>query len=250
MQQPSIENQESRQYQILLRLSIGLALALLAMPICLRFDLLVATKIDYFAVPGDLRTILSCSEVFGHIYGVFFILTAIWFASPDNRRKITSIAYLLVASCCLVSLLKNSILRTRPRGGQASQFDTVWETFRGLNPAITEFDFSRLGQSNFQSYPSGHATTAMILGIGLAIVFPRARYLFLLFAGFACAQRVGYQAHYLSDVCAGAIIAMVLFAGFLITPFGKNRMLGTTSVFPVVDEWPQDSLVMNRSQAA
>ena len=243
MQQPSIEFPENRQYQILSRLSIGLLLAMIAMPVCLYFDLYVGINLDYYAVPGDLRTILSSAESFGHTYGVFLILLTVWFASPENRRKTMSLAYLLLINSLVITVAKNSILRIRPRGGQAAQFDSVWETFRGINPMVTQFDFSRTGFSNLQSYPSGHASMAIILGVGLAVIFPRARYLFLVFAAFACSQRVAYQAHYLSDVCAGVIIALLLFTGFLMTPFGKKQLLGTYCVFPVVDEWPTQTTV-------
>ena len=228
---------------------LAIVLASLLMPVCLYFDLLVASNVNYFVVPGDLRTVLSCSEAFAHSYGVVLILAAIWFASPAARKGVQSILILLAVNCAVVAVLKNVLMRKRPRLGQAGDFESVWETFRGINPVVTELDFSRLGLSNFQSYPSGHAATAIILGVGLATIFPRARYLFVLFALLACGQRIGFQAHYLSDVCAGIIVALVQFTVLISTRFGKRNLLGDIQTFPVVEQWPPKT-IQSQSRAA
>lgn len=233
-----IENPEIRQYQTTCWLLFGLALAAALLPICLYYDLVVATSVHYQVLPGDLRTILSCAESFGHTYGVGLILLTIWLASAENRRKIQGLAGMLVANCFVIFALKNSFMRIRPRGGQASQFESVWDTFVGVNPAVTQLDISKLGMSNLQSYPSGHTSTAFILGVGLALIFPKARYMFLLFSLLAAGQRIGYQAHYLSDVCVGAIVALMMVCLFIQTPMGKRSFFGEPEVFPVVAEWP------------
>ncbi|MDP9128554.1 MAG: phosphatase PAP2 family protein [Pseudomonadota bacterium] len=63
--------------------------------------------------------------------------------------------------------------------------------------------------ARWNSLPSGHATTAFTLAFALAGFFPRARY--PLFAGGAllALSRVIINAHYLSDVVAGAAIAFL-----------------------------------------
>lgn len=251
MQQPSIENRDPRQYQILIRLVIGLLAVCLLMPICLHYDLVVAREVNYLTLPGDLRTILSCAEVFGHLYGVAFILLAIWLSAPGHRRQLRSIVVLLLVNSAVITVLKNSVMRIRPRGGQAAQFETVWETFQGINPAVADWDFSQIGISNLQSYPSGHASTAFVLGLGLAITFPHARYLFLLFSCLACGQRIGFQAHYLSDVCAGVAIAILMYLVVMSTQRGSAALLGSPRTFPVVtDDQKVDHAETRRGRAA
>ena len=178
--------------------------------------------------------------MFGHLYGIAFILLTTWTVSVANRRKVQLIAGLLLCTSLMVTLVKSSLVRIRPRGGQAAEFDSVWETFGGLNPVLTNLDFSRLGISNLQSYPSGHTASAFVLAIGLAIVFPRGRYLFLLFAFLSGAQRIGFAAHYLSDVCGGAIVALVCCTIFVNTRFGKELLLEEPNHLPVLAEFDSE----------
>lgn len=250
MQQPFIGNPNLKQDQVTRWLLIGLGLSACLMPICFFFDLRVASTVNYKVVPSDLRTILSCAEAFGHSYGVALILLAIWTASVATRKKIQAIVGLLVANCFVVWILKNSIIRVRPRGEIASQFDSVWSTFHGINPVWTSLDFSQMGISNLQSYPSGHTSTAFILGIGLAITFPRARYLFLLFAVLSSAQRIGFSAHYLSDVCAGLMVAVVQFLVFIQLRVGRQALFPEVEPFPVVEEAGQPEADLPRRTAA
>jgi undecaprenyl-diphosphatase len=57
-----------------------------------------------------------------------------------------------------------------------------------------------------QSFPSAHAATAVGLAIGLSALHPRGRWLFAAFALLAVVQRIEAQAHFSSDVLAGAAV--------------------------------------------
>lgn len=67
----------------------------------------------------------------------------------------------------------------------------------------------------FNSLPSGHSTTAFALAIGLMLLFPRYKYLYLIIALFIASSRVVLTFHYLSDVLigglVGALTAFVLY---------------------------------------
>jgi membrane-associated phospholipid phosphatase len=54
------------------------------------------------------------------------------------------------------------------------------------------------------SFPSGHATTAFAALIAISIVFPRARAVLWAYAVLIAASRIVVDAHYTSDVIAGA----------------------------------------------
>jgi membrane-associated phospholipid phosphatase len=58
--------------------------------------------------------------------------------------------------------------------------------------------------ANNQSFPSGHAALAMSTAGALAIAVPRARWAWLGLALVVMVERVLENAHYCSDVCAGA----------------------------------------------
>lgn len=70
----------------------------------------------------------------------------------------------------------------------------------------------------FQSFPSGHATTAGALGMIIALYFPSIRWPALILAGVLAFSRVAVRAHYLSDAMTGYLIGMIatlIFARWL-----------------------------------
>ena len=109
-----------------------------------------------------------------------------------TRTAATAYVFLAVALSGLLSvLLKYAIGRGRPR-----HFDE----FGAFAFRFGEFDAS------WASFPSGHATTAMALAAGLALLFPRLRAVFLC-AGFWIAfSRVVTGAHHPSDLMAGGLV--------------------------------------------
>jgi len=73
------------------------------------------------------------------------------------------------------------------------------------------YDFLPLHfNSNYQSFPSGHAACAAAAALTLAVVAPRCRVLLLLAAALIALTRVVALAHYLSDVIAGAALAWLI----------------------------------------
>lgn len=61
----------------------------------------------------------------------------------------------------------------------------------------------------FQSFPSGHATTAFALAGVIGFVSPRWFYPALVFAAAIALSRVSLGVHYTSDVVAGAILGLL-----------------------------------------
>ena len=58
----------------------------------------------------------------------------------------------------------------------------------------------------YNSFPSGHTTTGFAIGVALALLFPKYRFYFLLFAFFIGFTRVATSVHYVSDTLMGALI--------------------------------------------
>lgn len=61
----------------------------------------------------------------------------------------------------------------------------------------------------YWSFPSGHTTTIMSLGLGLSVLFPRYRTLFIFFAAVVAFSRIVLLQHYLSDVLVASYLAVV-----------------------------------------
>jgi len=99
------------------------------------------------------------------------------------------------ASGLVVDLLKVIVGRTRPK----------------LLFATGTYDFGWFGlRSDDWSFPSGHAATAAALMAALWCLWPRPLLLYIAGAALVAVSRVVTGAHYLSDVVAGAVIAVVV----------------------------------------
>jgi len=70
------------------------------------------------------------------------------------------------------------------------------------------FEFFKIAHS-WTSFPSGHATTAISLGVALALLFPRFARAILIFAVVVAFSRVFIAAHFVSDVLIGSLIGGV-----------------------------------------
>jgi membrane-associated phospholipid phosphatase len=121
--------------------------------------------------------------------------------TPLSRRVLAAIAVrtgFLFAAIAVPSLfatiIKRVIGRARPFvGGQADPFlygRWVW-------------------RPEYASMPSGHATTAFAAAIAVGLLWPRLRPVMLIYALIIAVSRVVLDAHYLSDVIAGAFVGSV-----------------------------------------
>jgi len=82
------------------------------------------------------------------------------------------------------------------------------------------FDPFRIGYE-YNSFPSGHATTIFALAAALALFFPRWRMLLAGFATVVGLSRIIVGAHYLSDVMAGAYVGIM--TAFLLVLLCRRR---------------------------
>src|SRR5580765_1097408 len=71
-------------------------------------------------------------------------------------------------------------------------------------------EFSPVGGSGWDSFPSGHAAASFAIGTVLAMKFPRARWPILAVAAAIAASRIFRGSHYLTDVAGGAALGCFL----------------------------------------
>jgi undecaprenyl-diphosphatase len=105
-----------------------------------------------------------------------------------------------------------------------------------VNGGPHPFDFEPFSVAAYASMPSGHATTAFSILVALGSLWPRGRTVLWIYALAIAASRVVVNAHYPSDVLAGAVVGTVgallvrrWFAlrrlGFSLTPDGRVHQL-------------------------
>ena len=92
----------------------------------------------------------------------------------------------------------------------------------------TEADPFLYGQlvwrADYASMPSGHATTAFAAAIAVGLLWPRLRPLMLIYAVIIAVSRVVLDAHYLSDVIAGAFVGSI--GALIVRDWFARRHLG------------------------
>jgi len=101
---------------------------------------------------------------------------------------INFIFFTVLASSILVSLIKNTIGRARPK------------LLDQLGPMY--FDFGAF-ESSYASFPSGHSATFGAFCMGLVLLFPRYKWWLFAVALIGGGSRVMVLAHYPSDVLVG-----------------------------------------------
>ena len=137
-------------------------------------------------------------------------LTASAKAVLTNYQLLGLYVFIAVAGSGLSNnLLKILFGRARPRH------------FSDLGP----YHFEPPGlSSGFQSFPSGHSTTAGAMAIVLLLLFPRFKWIWFCFAAWVAGSRVVVGAHYPADSVAGFAYGAT-FAWLLALWFANRRLL-------------------------
>ncbi len=145
----------------------------------------------------------GATEVGESVYWLVPAVLLFALAACARWRNIARWAFVVVVSVgvsgLLATALKYLIGKSRPKlflGGE------------GLQGGRLEFAPLTIGY-DFNSFPSGHATTMGAAAMALALAFPRWRWPLLAFGLLIASTRVALHAHYLSDVCAGVSLGML-----------------------------------------
>ncbi len=129
-----------------------------------------------------------------------------------KTKMISSKIYLYLRNFCIFSffyllfvglvtqILKHLIGRPRPNY-------TNFEDSAVFNFFSTD--------SSFHSFPSGHSSTIIALSIILSLLIPRLKIFFFTCAFVVALSRVVVGAHFVSDIIAGSLVAIILYKVFL-----------------------------------
>lgn len=153
------------------------------------------------AWPAPVLEVFEVVTELGHStkYIVASAVVALLFHFAWRRARTRDAALLILGAIVLpgllVNLLKVLIGRARPhRWLQKGEW--------GFDPFTVDYDYS--------SMPSGHSSTIFGLAVALSIVFPRWRALWFTIALVVGFSRIVVEAHYLSDVIAGATLGSLI----------------------------------------
>ena len=155
---------------------------------------------EFFVAITELGTSLWYFIIFILIYFLSFYGNKTKSNSIINKNylknlSLYSFSYLLTVGL-VTQILKHLIGRARPN-------------HTNFNEAI-EYNFFSL-DSTFHSFPSGHSSTIIAVTLIACSILPSLS-IFFYFCGFLIAlSRVVVGAHFITDVVAGALIAIIIF---------------------------------------
>lgn len=199
---------------------------LLASAASLRIDIQLLEVFKQKQLPAliqrPLDEWLEICESFGHGFGAFLIVIAVWVLSPGSRRYWPWMLGSCWGSGMLANAVKALVRRTRPRDFDLA-IGSVWKTFsQAASPGMP-----------MQSFPSAHTATAVGLAVMLSTLFPRGRWFFSMMAALVGMQRIVSVSHFPSDVFAGAFVGWLMGTACSTLMFesshgfGRHSMLST-----------------------
>lgn len=180
--------------------------AMLSVPLATLIDVSLARWFDARPFAADFSDALELTRGYAHGSGVFFILLAVFLLAPEKRWLLPRIAAMTCGGGAIATLMKMFVLRPKPTQMNLdfATVETAWLwRFDWTLDQVASFD------AGTRAFPSGNMATAVALTIGLCMVAPRGRWLFLVFCGFTVLQRMHGGSHFFSDVLGGAAAGLI-----------------------------------------
>ncbi len=148
---------------------------------------------------------LDFSVVYAHGSGIFLILVGVILLAPACRWHVPRLATLAMGGGAVATLAKMFVLRPRPNtlNLDASTYDYAWIwSFDWTLSQVATFDAST------RAFPSAYLATATALTVGLWVVLPRGRWIFVALCAGTMFQRLYCGAHFLSDLFGSAAVGL------------------------------------------
>jgi membrane-associated phospholipid phosphatase len=147
---------------------------------------------------SDIKTIIGTFSPLGlskyYLIGSFLIFLITYKYNQNISKAALYIFSSVALSGLIVILIKYIFARYRPP-------KYIHEQLFGFN----WFDFGYI----INSFPSGHSATAFSLFTALALLLPKYKWFFLIFATLVALSRVALGVHFLSDILVGSLIGAI-----------------------------------------
>jgi membrane-associated phospholipid phosphatase len=173
------------------------------------------------SLAGDYRRTLESFKEFGQLVVWVVACLLIFLLDKPSRSKLLRLIFAIVLSFAVVWSIKLTVHRLRPH--PAAEFDTTLGLgfYFGADPKLPVLRTSDpdknkivkhrpLRASEKVSFPSGHTATAFAFAVGLAALYPPARWVFYALAIGCGTHRILFDAHWFSDVVASLFIGILI----------------------------------------
>lgn len=187
----------ARFKKVLARPAVVIGLFVLAGFAALGLDMQIAAAVRYGNANDFLAKLCDLAEVFAHGVGVTVILAIAYVLDPRRRADTVRVGTVALSAGLAANLLKMTVARMRPN--YFLDGTSVSDSFAGWLPGV-------FAGSSAQSFPSGHAATAVAFALGLAWMYPRGARIFAALAVLASVDRVLKGHHFASDVFWGGAL--------------------------------------------
>ncbi len=170
---------------------------------------------------GDVVRTFESFKEFGQGVAIVVACLLIFVLDKPRRSKLLRLIICILLPLAFVYPIRLVVHRVRPR--HTSGYDTVLSLgfFLGQNPQPPSLErplpkqqkivvTEPLRASQKQSFPSAHTATAFAFAVGLAALYPPARWIFYALAIGCGAHRIIFGAHWLSDVVASVFIGLLV----------------------------------------
>lgn len=170
---------------------------------------------------GDVVRTLESFKEFGQVVAIVVACLLIFVLDKSRRSMLPRLIICILLPSAVVWPAKLAVHRLRPQA--AAEVDTILGLgfYIGEDPKLPVLRTSVSGKdkivkdrpvrsSEKVSFPSAHTATAFAFAVGLAALYPPARWIFYALAAGCGAHRIIFGAHWLSDVVASVFIGLLV----------------------------------------
>lgn len=187
---------------------VGLAFAALAVSM----DGAVRAFQQGHELGGDVRRQVEVWQQFGDVGSAVFVAIVIGLTNGARLRRMLDWGAAFVLTMAVVQGMKMGIGRVRPSFGAHTEWVGPFgsrSVREGADP-IHSWDMGAKSVARLWSMPSSHSAAAVVMGVFLSALYPKLRPLCALLVVIVMFGRIWTGAHWLSDVLAGASIALLI----------------------------------------
>lgn len=181
-------------------------IAFLMVPITTLVDMPIARWFAQDPLPRQVGDALDLSIVYAHGSGIFCILVGVILLAPHRRWHVPRLAALAMGGGAVATMTKMFVLRPRPNtlpNLDILTYNYAWNwSFDWTFEHIAYFDAST------RAFPSAYLATATAMTVGLCMVLPRGKWLFVGLCLATMMQRMYCGAHFLSDLFGSAAVGL------------------------------------------
>lgn len=161
-------------------------------------------------LPGDVRREWSALQQYGQGTASLLIVLVIALMDPLRRRRLWDLG--LAAAAVGLSTLGAKVLLGRPRPMLEDPHSMVgvlgvYPVPNGQGGWVLAHSWESAGSPALWSMPSSHTAFAVMLSVFLSALYPRLTWIVLTLACAVAGGRLVFDAHWASDVAAGATVA-------------------------------------------